>query len=65
MARVRLRTLTEAECYTRCYGKRDERVSVIRDPSDSTLPAARLQNTLRELMEARLAELEADGREAA
>lgn len=26
----RLRTLTEAECYARCYGSRDELVRVIR-----------------------------------
>ncbi len=52
---MRLRTLTEAECYTRCYGKQEERVSVLRDPSDSTLPAARFEKTLRELVEERLA----------
>jgi hypothetical protein len=55
---VRLRTLTEAECYTRCYGKRDERVSVLRDPAGSTLPRARLEKTLRELVEERLEALE-------
>jgi hypothetical protein len=28
---VRLRTLTEAECYARCYGgRREERVSILR-----------------------------------
>jgi len=28
---MRLRTLTEAECYARCYGERDDdRVSVVR-----------------------------------
>jgi hypothetical protein len=47
--------LTEAECYTRCYGKQEERISVIRDPSESTLPAARFEKTLRELVEERLA----------
>ena len=26
----RLRTLTEAECYARCYGSRDELVRVVR-----------------------------------
>ena len=46
----------EAECYTRCYGKRDERVSILRDPSESTLPAARFEQSLRELVEERLAE---------
>jgi hypothetical protein len=64
VAAVRLRTLTEAECYTRCYGKRDERVSVLRDPSESSLPAARFQKTLRELVEERLA-TEEHGQEAA
>jgi len=49
VGRVRLRTLTEAECYARCYGERDERVSVLRDPSESTL---------RGLVEQRLARLE-------
>jgi hypothetical protein len=52
---VRLRKLTEAECYTRCYGKQEERVSVLRDPSESTLPAARFEKSLRELVEERLA----------
>ena len=52
---MRLRTLTEAECYTRCYGKQEKRVSVLRDPTDSTLPAARYEKTLRELVEERLA----------
>ena len=52
---MRLRTLTEAECYTRCYGKQEERISVLRDPSESTLPAARFEKTLRELVEERLA----------
>ena len=55
MAAVRLRTLTEAECYTRCYGKQEERISVLRDPSESTLPAARFEKTLRQMVEERLA----------
>ena len=30
---MRLRTLTEAECYARCYGAhRDDRVTVLRNP---------------------------------
>jgi hypothetical protein len=65
LAAVRLRTLTEAECYTRCYGTRDDRVSVLRDPSESTLPAARFERSLRELVEGRLAELEPTEQEAA
>jgi hypothetical protein len=55
VAAVRLRTLTEAECYTRCYGKQEERISVLRDPAESTLPAARFEKSLRELVEERLA----------
>ena len=58
MRRVRLRTLTEAECYTRCYGERVEGVTVLRDPSESTLPAARFEKSLRELVEERLAAVE-------
>src|SRR4029077_19333251 len=37
---VRLRPLTEAECYARCYGARDERVSVLHDLTGSARPAA-------------------------
>ena len=47
--------MTEAECYTRCYGKQEERISVLRDPSESTLPAARFEKTLRQMVEERLA----------
>jgi hypothetical protein len=50
---VRLRPLSEAECYARCYGSRDERVSVVaRDERSSSIVASRL----RELVEQRLAE---------
>jgi len=63
VAAVRLRPLTEAECYTRCYGTRDESVNVLRD--ESTLPGARAEKSLRELVEERLAELEATEQEAA
>ena len=51
---MRLRTLSEAECYARCYGGRsDERVSVVRVlPSrDSTVGRG---ERLRELFERRL-----------
>jgi hypothetical protein len=51
---MRLRTLSEAECYARCYGGRsDERVSVVRVlPSrDSTIGRG---ERLRELFERRL-----------
>jgi hypothetical protein len=63
---VRLRPLTEAECYARCYGARDERVSVLHDLSGSTRPAAVPESQLRTLVERRLEELtEAEGKEAA
>ena len=62
---MRLRPLTEAECYTRCYGSRDERVTVFRDESELTRPAAVAEIRLRELVEQRLAALDDDGLEAA
>jgi hypothetical protein len=50
---VRLRPLSEAECYARCYGARDERVSLVaRSERRPTVVATRL----RELVERRLAE---------
>ena len=54
---MRLRPLTEAECYARCYGARDERVSILHDLSKSTRPAVVAESRLRELVERRLAEL--------
>ena len=65
MRAVRLRPLTEAECYARCYGARDERVSVLHDQSDSTRPAAVAESQLRKLVERRLAELGDETKEAA
>ena len=51
---MRLRALTEAECYARCYGGRsDERVTVVRVPK----PRAHRPDAgerLRELFEERL-----------
>jgi hypothetical protein len=65
-ARVRLRPLTEAECYARCYGARDERVSVLHDLTESTRPLLVAESRLRELVERRLTELSDEtGREAA
>lgn len=29
---MRMRSLTEAECYARCYGARDEQVRIVRLP---------------------------------
>ena len=54
---MRLRPLTEAECYARCYGARDERVSVLHDLTESTRPAAVAESQLRRLVERRMAEL--------
>jgi hypothetical protein len=51
---VRLRTLSEAECYARCYGTRsEERVSVVRVLRAGESPLRRGER-LRELFEARL-----------
>jgi hypothetical protein len=52
---MRLRTLSEAECYARCYGgHRHERVSVVRlRPQRSAATKARGER-LRELFEERL-----------
>ena len=52
---MRLRPLTEAECYARCYGARgDERVSVVPlGPRRSKEPAHSGEH-LRELFEERL-----------
>jgi hypothetical protein len=52
---MRLRTLTEAECYARCYGgPRGERVTVVRLlPGRTGRPVTRGER-LRELFEERL-----------
>ena len=50
---MRLRTLTEAECYARCYGARDERVSLVVKDDRAPEPAT---SHLRRLVERRLAE---------
>ena len=50
---MRLRPLTEAECYARCYGARDERVNLVARPAPR---AERVATQLRELAERRLAE---------
>jgi hypothetical protein len=55
----RLRPLTEAECYARCYGSGDENVRVVRLTPRSRREASRLSGEdLRRLFEERL-----DGRE--
>jgi hypothetical protein len=51
---MRLRTLSEAECYARCYGGPTEgRVSVVR-PSEGTKRPTSAGERLRELFEERL-----------
>ena len=59
---MRLRPLSEAECYARCYGDlRDERVSFVR-VVPRPVPRVRVSGEqLRALFEERL---DADGREA-
>ena len=55
----RLRPLTEAECYARCYGSGDENVRVVRLALPPPRGVSRLSGEeLRRLFEARL-----DGRE--
>jgi hypothetical protein len=57
---MRLRPLSEAECYARCYGGHgDERVSVVRILPRRTNRATATGERLRELFEERL-----DAREA-
>jgi hypothetical protein len=52
---MRLRTLSEAECYARCYGGHsDERVSVVRLPVRRAATASARGEQLRELFEERL-----------
>ena len=52
----RLRPLSEAECYTRCYGRGDETVRIMRvPPQPRARPPARMSGEdLRRLFEARL-----------
>ena len=52
---MRLRTLTEAECYARCYGgSRDDRVTVLRSlPGRRAVPTS-AGEALRERFERRL-----------
>jgi hypothetical protein len=52
---VRLRTLSEAECYARCYGGHsDERVSVVRLAPRGTRRATGAGDRLKEAFEERL-----------
>ena len=61
---MRLRSLSEAECYARCYGAhRDDRVSVVRPVSTtaraSTLRGEELRGLFEERLDARGPESEA------
>jgi hypothetical protein len=52
---MRLRTLTEAECYARCYGGHSaDRVDVVRVLPRRTKSASENGERLRELFEQRL-----------
>ena len=58
---IRLRTLTEAECYARCYGAWDPTVTVTRlEPRRPRFPTTVSGEELRRRLEERL-----DGRLAA
>jgi hypothetical protein len=68
----RLRTLSEAECYARCYGGWDPTVTVVRlEPRrprfPTTVSGEQLRRLFEERIDARLDELEveADAAEAA
>ena len=52
----RLRTLSEAECYERCYGWRwsDDSVKVLRHEPDPRLEPSEMGERLRRLLELRL-----------
>jgi hypothetical protein len=52
---TRLRPLTEAECYARCYGMRDDTVTLVRPERRRRKQAARVSGEeLRRQLEARL-----------
>jgi hypothetical protein len=59
---MRLRPLTEAECYARCYGGHvGERVSAVRAPVDSAraIEGERLRDLFEERLDARTIDEEA------
>ena len=56
---TRLRPLTEAECYARCYGDRDDAVTILRIAPDEARRRRRASTRvsgerLRELLEERI-----------
>jgi hypothetical protein len=66
---VRLRPLSEAECYARCYGGRtDERVSLVRAlprHAPHVTAGERVRELFEERLDGRSAEAHDAGREAA
>ena len=57
---MRLRPLSEAECYARCYGGRgDERVSVMRQLPRATQRGEQLRERFKERLDRRGPESEA------
>ncbi len=60
---MRLRTLSEAECYARCYGVRDDSVSVVRPlrrrPAHVIVGGETLRSRFEERLDARGPEQEA------
>ncbi len=51
----RLRTLSEAECYARCYGGKDETVRVVRvEPRRARVEPTLSGERVRQLFESRL-----------
>lgn len=58
---TRLRALSEAECYARCYGDRDDNVTLVRDAKPRRRFASRVSGEeLRRYFEARLDTREPD-----
>jgi hypothetical protein len=58
---MRLRTLTEAECYCRCYGDAEESVKVVhvdrKSPEESRLSGERLRRLFERRLDLREPEL--------
>ncbi len=63
---IRLRTLTEAECWARCYGSWDSTVKVVRlEPRRPRFPTTVSGEDLRKRLEERIDARLADEAEAA
>ncbi len=58
---TRLRALSEAECYARCYGDRDDNVTLVREPKPRRSFTSRVSGEeLRRYFETRLDTREPD-----